>query len=274
MCHLVDLPMRRFEASYELVVEDLDIRNGEPEEGAAPIPEFIEDQNPMADISVDLVDSRFSQDLEWIWPAREERWAEIEISKGTATLMKRTNSYFDKAVLQWARNDRLSPKYTDNFLRSLLHHLPKKMDFDSWVGKGLIEHVARKHGLPLDRVRASEDSRKLTYHVGNYWPHKGAKVLKVIEADLDAISIFLFDLTLELSIWLPYEMQMITSLEDELLVDQYRRGFAPPLPPLFRPYGENGEIDLFNLCQMHTRLVLGYEWFELPFVVTRHNIHW
>lgn len=274
MCHLVGPPMRRYETLYEQIVEDLEYRGGEPTEGAPPLPEFIEDNVPMADASPDLQDYRFAQDLEWLWPAREERWTEIHEARGTNWLIAPLERYFDEAVSKWAYNDNFSPYYNDYFLRRFLHHLPKKMDFDSWVGKALIEHVAWRHNIPVDRIRPSKSKKTLTYEVGDYWPHKWAKVLKKIEAELDAIPTFLFDLALEYSIWLPYEMQLITSFTDQDLLDRYRKGHYSMGPQTLRPYSENGCGDFYLNCQMHTRLVLGYDWFELAFINTSYNIHW
>lgn len=274
MCHLVDAPARRHETLYAQIVEDLENGNGEPVEGAAPLPEFIEDNVPMADASPDLLDYRFAQDLESLWPAREEKWTEIKEARGTTWLIGHLERHFDQAVMEWAHNDRFSPYYDDYFLRRFLHHLPKKMDLDSWVGKILIEHVAWRYKIPVDSIRASKDNKKLTYHIGNYWAHKGSKILPQIAAELNAIPLFLFDLAMEYAMWLPYEMQLISPIEDEELLDRYRRGHYSICAEVLRPYNENGNGDFFLNCQMHTRRVLGYDWFELPFLNTSYNLHW
>lgn len=274
MCHLVDLPARRCESLYDQIREDLEFRDGEPTEGAPPLPEFIEDNVPMADASADLLDYHFAQDLESLWPAREERWAEIPEARGTNWLIAHLERSFDEAVSEWAYDEDFSPYYDDYFLRRFLRHLPKKLNFESWVGKALIEHVAWRHNIPVHKIRPSEDGKTLIYEVGDYWPHKFAKILTKIEAELDAIPTFLFDLALEYAVWLPYEMQLISPIEDEDFLRRYRRGHYSMGPETLRPYSENGCSDYYLNCQMHTRAVLGYDWFELEFFNFTCNIRW
>lgn len=283
MCYLVDLPERRYESAYLQIVDDLEYRNGEPTEGAPPLPEFMEYNTPMADASRDVLDYRFAQDLESLWPAREGHWPETEEEgeeRSRNWLIRHLERHFDKAVREWARNDSewarnddYSPQYDDYFLRRFLHHLPRKMDFDSWVGQALIYHVTWKYELPFHKIHVSEDKKTLTYHVGDYWPHKGAKILVDIAEELDAIPTFLFDLALEYAVWLPYEMQLISGVVNEDHRRRYRRGRYSGAPQLLRPYDENGCGHFYLNCQMHARRVLGYDWFELP-INTSYGLHW
>ena len=276
MCHLIDLPARRYDDLYEQIEDDIEYGDGEPTEDAPAIPTFIEHNLPMEDASADLIDCRLAQDLESVWPAREERWAEIREARGTTWLTRHMEKYFNQAVSQWDSHDSFLIHYDDHFLRRFLRHLPRKLDFDSWVGKALIKNVAHKHEIPIDSIRPSADGKKLTYEVGNYWPHKFSKVLPIIAADLDVIPTFLFDLALECSIWLPHEIQLIGTLQYAEDVDSYRQGHYFAMPELLRPYNRNWQDDHFIIYQMHARVVLGYDWFELPFLDTTssYNLHY
>ncbi|MCJ1362297.1 hypothetical protein MMC16_001400 [Acarospora aff. strigata] len=273
MCHLVDLPARIYGHAYEIIQDDIDFRDGEPIEGAAPLPEFLEYNDAVADMSEDLIENRYDQELEWLWPTGEERTSEPEAVRGTPWLISYIQTYFEDFRSERHYDAEYTPHYNDFFMRRLLQHLPGKLDFDSWVAKALIRHVARRHGIPIENIHPSENNKRLTFEVGPNWPRRWPTGFRQIAAELDAIPKYLEDLAMEYAVWLPYEMQQITQIRDEVLLLRYGQGYYPALPQTLRPYDRNEQMATFILCQMHARLVLGHEWFDLAFQ-THEMTYW
>ncbi len=262
MCYQVDNPEHVIARDYEIIREDMEIRGGEPAEGAGPLPQFIEMNDPLADASEDIIDRRFAQDLEWLWPARQDRLADMEEPTGSKWLDGQVVGYFEAGI---SLEEGQSLQYSDYFLRRLLARLPKKMDYDSWVAKALIRHVAQKYNITPDSIHPSVDKKLLIWYPGGILPFFAVHEPLQLREHFDAITAFLVDLALDVSLWLPYEMQMTTSLDDGERVARYAQGDYLLHPTMLRPYHENGESGRFGLCWMHAKVVLGYDWFDIPF---------
>lgn len=271
MCHQGDIPSRIYSNAYQTIVDDLRLRDGEPVEGTGPHPDFLEYNEPLADLPEDLRDNRFLQELESFWPARQGRVSENEVADGPPRLVTCLEEYFDETKAETPHFPEFSPVYSDYFLRRLFSFLPRKLSFDSWIAKVLIKHVADTNFISISNIHPSEDGTKLTYEAGFLWPHQWRQDERQIAADLDTIPKFLADLALEFALWLPYEMQLITSGLDENALALYHYGIYSLLPHTLRPYSLNGEDENFDLCWMHSRNVLGHGWLELPF---GHEVEW
>ncbi|KAI9874973.1 MAG: hypothetical protein M1830_009062 [Pleopsidium flavum] len=271
MCHQGDIPSRVYDNAYQTIVDDLRLRDGEPVEGTGPHPDFLEYNDPLLDLPEDLRDHCFLQELDSIWPARQESLSENQVTDGPPRLASCIKELFDQDKSEFAHFPEYSPFYNDYFLRRLHGYLPPKLDFDCWIAKLLIKHVADSHSIPHSKIHSSEDGTKLTYEAGFVWPHQWARCREQIASDLEAIPEFLANLALEYALWLPYEMQLISSVLDEESLDRYRQGFYSLLPRTMRPYSLNARGEIFNLCWMHARNFLGHGWLELPFT---HEIEW
>lgn len=265
MCHQGDIPMRAHENDFQTILDDLELRDGEPIEGAGPYPDFIEYNNPVADLSDDLRDSLILQDLERIWPARQGRFPEIEITEAPQPLTERLREYFDQVRAPYPHIPKYTPYYSDYFLRRLRKHLPQKLDLDCWMAKLLIEHVAKIHSIKPDFIRPSPAGTRLTYEPGFPWLNYWHADKKQIATDLDTIPKFLAEIALEYVLWLPCEMQLISVQLDREGLDRYRLGLYTVEPRTLKPYSLNGESEYWNLFWSHSRNVLGYSWLELPF---------